>query len=218
LIKIENQKHRPEELAPLADAALTPYRAVKKGSKDLGQSKLIAVVGIGGLGSYAVQFARILNPTSRIIAIDTNSVKLDFAIDKLGADFALDSSELGDRSSLRKQTGKSAVDLVVDCVGSNESVNRTAVPLLGKRSTLVILGLHGADSIRVPILALVSGEYKILGSSWGNYEELREVLELSPTLVHSVQVFHLEAVNEAINLLRQGKILGRAVLTSPLKS
>ena len=59
LIKVEKQlattttnnsyNIRPEELAPLTDAGLTPYRAIKKVRHLLGPGKSIAIIGIGGL-------------------------------------------------------------------------------------------------------------------------------------------------------------------------
>ncbi len=176
---------------------------------------------LGGLGSYAVQFAKLLNPTCRVVAIDTNLSKLNFAIEELGADYALSPPSENEvtsvKSYLQEKTGNSVADLVIDCVGSEESIDRTAVRLLGKKSTLVILGLHGADSIRVPILSLVSGELRILGSSWGSYNDLREVIKLSSELIDSVNTFRLEEVNDALDHLRQGNILGRAVLTPSLE-
>ena len=58
LIKIEGKGDKSklsiEELAPLTDAGLTPYRAIKKIRHTLGPGKVIAVMGIGGLGYYAV--------------------------------------------------------------------------------------------------------------------------------------------------------------------
>ena len=66
LIKVDKQlttnsyNIRPEELAPLTDAGLTPYRAIKKIRHLLGPGKSIAIFGIGGLGSYAIQYAKIL--------------------------------------------------------------------------------------------------------------------------------------------------------------
>ncbi|MGO8271905.1 hypothetical protein ACC862_38160, partial [Rhizobium ruizarguesonis] len=48
-----------EQLSPLTDAGLTPYRGLKKirNSGCLGPDRVIGVFGIGGLGAYAVQYA-----------------------------------------------------------------------------------------------------------------------------------------------------------------
>ena len=65
LIKIgEGYGLRPEELAPLTDAGLTPYRAIKKVRHLLEPGTSIAVFGMGGLGLYGLQYARLLAPNS----------------------------------------------------------------------------------------------------------------------------------------------------------
>src|SRR5262249_35601644 len=53
---------KPETLAPLTDAGLTPYRGMKKlrAAGKLGAGRIVVVNGIGGLGSYGVQYARLL--------------------------------------------------------------------------------------------------------------------------------------------------------------
>src|SRR5499433_3599505 len=52
-----------EQLAPLTDAGLTPYRGIKKlrDAGALGPDRLLAVFGVGGLGAYAVQYAKLLS-------------------------------------------------------------------------------------------------------------------------------------------------------------
>ena len=61
LVKVDPlSKLKPEELAPLTDAGLTPYRAIKKLRHLLVQGESVAIIGIGGLGSYAIQYAKIL--------------------------------------------------------------------------------------------------------------------------------------------------------------
>ena len=52
----------PDNLAPLTDAGLTPYRGLKKlrAGGHLGAGRTVAVTGVGGLGSYACQYAKLL--------------------------------------------------------------------------------------------------------------------------------------------------------------
>jgi propanol-preferring alcohol dehydrogenase len=66
LIKV--RKDLPfEQLAPLTDAGMTPYRGLKKlrDAGALGPDRVIGVFGVGGLGGYAVQYAKILAPGQR---------------------------------------------------------------------------------------------------------------------------------------------------------
>lgn len=60
LVKVDKKFGiQPEYLAPLTDAGLTPYRAIKKVKNLLGPGKSIGILGIGGLGSYGIQYAKI---------------------------------------------------------------------------------------------------------------------------------------------------------------
>src|SRR5262249_45071356 len=79
-----------EQLAPLTDAGLTPYRGIKKlrDAGALGPDRVIGVFGIGGLGSYAVQYAKILGSGARVVAFARNADKLAVAKD-YGADYAI---------------------------------------------------------------------------------------------------------------------------------
>jgi D-arabinose 1-dehydrogenase-like Zn-dependent alcohol dehydrogenase len=71
-----------------------------------------------------------------------------------------------------------------------------------------VVGLFGPE-IRMPLVPSVINEYKIQCSLWGNYNELREVIELAK---HSIQKFSLNEINEALDSLRAGQIIGRGVL------
>jgi alcohol dehydrogenase, propanol-preferring len=60
----------------------------------------------------------------------------------------------------------------------------------------------------------VINENQVLCSFWGNYNELSEVTELAKEgrIKHNVRSFYLNAINDAINLLRSGQVNGRAVI------
>jgi alcohol dehydrogenase, propanol-preferring len=199
LIKVDKKYGlKPEELAPLTDAVLTPYRAIKRVRHLLGPGTSIAVVGIGGLGSYGVQYAKILAPNSNIIAIDHSVEKLQLA-EKLGADYVINSKESQDiKSEIFKITEHKGVSAVIDFVGAEETI-RDSVRILSKGGVLVVVGLFG-NQIRIPLVSSVINEYRIQGSIWGNYNELCEVIELAKQgkIKHTVHTFSLDAINEAI--------------------
>jgi alcohol dehydrogenase, propanol-preferring len=218
LIKIQGgggkSKLSIEELAPLTDAGLTPYRAIKKIRHTLGPGKVIAVMGIGGLGYYAVQYAKILGQTSDIIALDRQDERLQLA-ETVGADFTINTSKY-EKQKIKEQvltaTNGRGVDIVIDCVGT-ESTVYNSIRLLNKGGMLVLVGLFG-NQITLPLVPTVINEYSIIGSLWGNYNELREVIDLAKKkiLKHSIQKFPLNRINEVISLLKEGKIIGRAVI------
>ena len=220
LIKVGNlltssSSIRPEELAPLTDAGLTPYRAIKKIRHLLGPGKTIAIFGIGGLGSYAIQYAKTLGQSSTVIALDRNEERLKLA-EKFGADYVVNvsnsqniRSEILSRITEGRRTG---VDVVIDCVGAGTTVEDSC-RILNKGGSLVVVGLFGSQ-IKIPLVRAVLQEYQVYGSLWGNYNELCEVIELAKAgkIKHNIQKFPLSEINEAIQLLKNGEIVGRGVI------
>lgn len=200
-----------EELAPLTDAGLTPYRAVRRFRHMLLPGTTVAVVGIGGLGSYGVQYARLFGSSSTVIAIDRNEKKLDLA-KQFGANktFLL-SDDL--RKQIMEVTGGRGVDLILDCAGADNTISASAC-LLAKGGVLAIVGLFGS-TIKIPLLPAVINENVITGSLWGNYNELAEVIELARQgkVKHALKPFKLEEINRAVDMLKAGEIAGRAVIT-----
>lgn len=59
---------RFEQIAPLTDVGLTPYRGIKKlrDAGALGPGRIVGVFGVGGLGSYAVQYAKLLGGGAKV--------------------------------------------------------------------------------------------------------------------------------------------------------
>ena len=175
-----NSSIRPEELAPLTDAGLTPYRAIKKIRHLLDQEKLYVIFGIGGLGSYAIQYAKTLGQSSTVIALDRNEERLKSA-EKFGADYVVNVSNSQNIRSeiLSKITegSRTGVDVVIDCVGAEATVEDSC-RILNKGGSLVVVGLFGSQ-IKIPLVRAVLQEYQVYGSLWGNYNELCEVIELA---------------------------------------
>lgn len=213
LIKAGNRgKLTPQELAPLTDAGLTPYRAIKKVSRILSPGTSIAVVGMGGLGLYGIQYARLLAPNSTVIAMDRDERKLCVA-ENLGAEYTVNSlSSKSIRDEILRLTDGKGVDVVIDTVGAENTIS-DSFKILAKNGALVVVGLFG-DQIKVPLLQAVVNEYQIYASLWGNYNELKEVIELARQrkIRHSYQSFPLKEINQAVDSLKEGQIVGRAVI------
>ncbi|HEY7228674.1 MAG TPA: NAD(P)-dependent alcohol dehydrogenase [Nitrososphaeraceae archaeon] len=203
---------KPEEIAPLTDAGLTPYRAIKKVRQFLGPNKNIAIIGIGGLGFYGIQYAQILGSGANILAMDRREDKLELA-KQVGADFTLNIATSEDiRNKIEIMTKGQGIDVVLDTVGLESTLN-TAVNILNKNGAMVVVGLFGRE-IKAPLFQTVIKEFQIYGSLWGNYNELCEVIELAKNkkIKHHIRKFSLSKVNDAIDLLRTGSISGRAVI------
>ena len=111
------------------------------------------------------------------------------------------------KNEINRITKGNGFDVVFDTV-SLESTLNLGVKTLNRNGAIVVIGLFGQE-VRMPLFETVLKEYQMYGSLWGNYNELREVIELAKEgeLKHRIQKF----VYDAIELLCHGDITGRAV-------
>lgn len=217
LIKIDKSSNlKAEQLAPMTDAGLTPYRGIKKlrDAGALGPDRVLAVFGVGGLGTYAIQYAKLLGGGATVVAFGRNADKLAVAED-LGADHVIDmkGKQPGDiRKDLMQATGRNEIDAVIDCAGA-EDVIRMGFGLLSVGGHYASVGLVG-DRIDLPLFPFVAREYTYHGSFWGNYNDLAEVVALvqQGKVRHTVKAIRFEEINDTLELLRAGEVVGRAVI------
>lgn len=148
LVKVDGLD--PVEAAPLTDAALTPYRAVKKVLSNLvpvtfaAAGTFAAVIGLGGLGQFGLQFLKIMSP-AQIIAIDIDDRKLARA-KSLGADFSINSAKQDAATEAKRIAGGEGVQAVIDFVGTDATM-QTAVACSARKGRVVIVGLGGHPSL-----------------------------------------------------------------------
>lgn len=200
----------PVVAAPLTDAALTPYRAIKKTVSRLGPGKRLGIIGVGGLGHMALQIARALTPATRLYAIDVNKDKLAMA-KELGAEVTIDGAgDVG--AAVKAATDGEGLDAIVDFVGNDQTLaNAAASAAIGAK--VVIVGIAGGtlpySFWKLPL------ECEVTSSIWGSRQELKEVLELARTglITPHIERQPLEAINEVLSRLHAGEIQGRVVLT-----
>jgi alcohol dehydrogenase, propanol-preferring len=220
LIRVQH-KLKWEELAPLTDAGVTPYRAIKKlrAAGVLGPDRTMGVFGASGLGSYAVQYAKLLSSGATVVAFARNDEKLAIAKDR-GADVVINTrgkspSDL--QAELLKLTGSPKLDAAIDCVGAEQTI-QTGISLLATGGVFVSVGLVGTR-IDVPLFPFTAHEWTYHGSFWANYADLQEVLALAQKgkIQHTIKRIRFQDVNENIELLRAGEIVGRAVITFDLE-
>ncbi|PJE95439.1 alcohol dehydrogenase [Streptomyces carminius] len=198
----------PRRAAPLTDAALTPYHAVKRSLHRLVPGSTAVVIGVGGLGHMAVQLLKALC-AAEVVAVDLSAEKLDLAAGA-GADHCVPAGE-GAAEQIRELTGGLGATLVLDCVGADPTL-ATAAAAAAPESDITVVGLAGGTlPVRygtLPWEASVSIPY------WGTRPELAEVVALARTgrIRPHVEVFPLQEANEVYQRLRDGLIAGRAVL------
>lgn len=200
----------PQKAAPLSDAALTPYHAIKRALPLLTADSTVVILGVGGLGHMAVQLMRILAPV-RIIAGDVDPIKLEQA-KALGADATVNTRDSeAAAEQILKITGSRGASLVLDCVGVQPTINLGA-KLLGRNSAWTIVGLGGGHHDfhhgSTPYGCLVTIPY------WGSRTELMEVIVMARNgRIHAeITEFPLEQAVDVYAKLKAGQIKGRAVL------
>lgn len=200
----------PVDAAPLSDAALTSYHAIKRSHPLLGPGSTAVVIGAGGLGQMAIQIIRALSAATRIVAVDTAADKLEIA-KRMGADEVLLS---GDKAvkRIKDMTRGRGAELVLDLVGVNPTLQMAAqmARVLGH---LTIVGL-GGGALPVNFFS-PPHECSVASPFWGSIPELMEVVSLGEAgkIKMLVEHFPLERASEAYHLLHDGKIQGRAVIT-----
>jgi len=195
------------EAAPLTDAALTPYHALKPQLWRLRPGSAVVVIGVGGLGHVAVQLVRELSP-ARIVAIDPRAASRRLALDA-GAYAALDSAGLT-AADVRAETGDAGAALVLDFVGSDETL-QLAGSVLEMGGHVSIVGV-GAGALPIAH-GTMPPEWSAGRPRWGTLPELHEVVALAQAgrLEVEVERVALEDTIVAYRRLRRGEIAGRAV-------
>jgi propanol-preferring alcohol dehydrogenase len=199
----------PRDSAPLADAALAPYHAIKRALPLLVPGSTAVVIGVGGVGQMAVQLLRAVS-AARIIAVDTSPEKLARA-KELGADELVPSDDRA-VAHIRELTRGLGAELVLDGVGIDSTL-KLAAGVARQAGYLVLMGLGGGvlpfHFFGVPL------ECQVVAPYWGTLPELMEVLALAQAgrLRGTVERFPLERVEEAYKRMREGTLKGRAVIT-----
>lgn len=201
----------PETAAPLTDAALTPYRAIKRSLPLISPDYPVLVIGAGGLGQFGIKLLRLLCG-SEIIAADLSDDKLATARE-LGAHHTVNTRGEGALEQIRTIAG-GGVAAAFDFVGADSTL-ALAFGATRRLGTVVQLGLAGGTA-NLAALQSWQPEVTFWVSFWGNIKELREVMDLADDgrLTSIPLEFEpLERVNEVYHRLEQGQVKGRAVLT-----
>jgi alcohol dehydrogenase, propanol-preferring len=200
----------PVSLAVLTDAVGTPYHALVKIAR-LEPGETLAVLGIGGLGSNAVQLGKLLG--ARVVAISRSEGKLELAR-RLGADEVVQAGGEDTVARARAASGGDGPDVVIQCVGS-PAVDEQAIALATFGGRVVFVG-SSPEPFHARAVEICWKELTLLGSRGFTAEDIAAVVDLY--LAGSIVTDHLtartrplEEANEALDDLREGRVL-RSVL------
>jgi alcohol dehydrogenase, propanol-preferring len=199
--------------APLTDAGATSYHAVQRVRGKLDAAAAVGaatavVIGVGGLGSYAVQWLK-LQTAARVIAVEARPERMD-AARELGADEVLIAGD-GLSRRLRDAVGADGADAVLDFVGTDQTLN-AAVRNAAKLGAIALVGQgFGTAQVRY---GQPAHDCDIFNPQGARVAELHEVIELARAgkVTIEVEQFAFDDVAAAYDLLQAGTLNGRAVV------
>lgn len=198
----------PVAAAPLADAALTPFHAIRRAERTLRPGSTAAVIGVGGLGHLAVQILK-RTTGATVVAVDRRAEALKLAL-RCGADGVVDVGEDGDVGAVGVAVA-GGVDTVLDFVGTEASV-RVAMGMVGPNGHI---GLVGAGDGVLPVSRrhLPPGT-TVVFTYWGTRPDLIEVLRMAArgALEPVIDQVPLSRAPDAVAAVRAGEVSGRAVI------
>jgi len=146
---------------------------------------------------------------AEIIAADVVESKLRLA-EKMGAHQVVDARR-DPVKQIMDITENRGADVVIDLVGNDLSL-ANGMKMLHKGGTLIIVGYGGTLSVKA--IDVIFSEFSVLGSLVGNWDELRELMEL--TRQGKIRVItqkgKLDEVNDILDQLKKGTLEGRGVV------
>ena len=199
----------PVIASPLTDAGVTSYSAVRSVLGKLRPGSNAVVIGLGGLGAYAVQFLKLLSPAT-VFALDRTEARLADGR-RYGADHVLLSDSRA-AEAIMDQTGGRGADAIIDLVGTDATL-ALAAAVSRPQGRIVLVGLEGGSLKAGWGTFATTCEFAVsLGSTRA---DLRAVCELAAAgkLIIDLQRFAFADVEAAYAMLRAGELTGRAVIT-----
>lgn len=198
----------PVAAAPLSDAGLTPYHAIKASLPHLaGGGRTALVLGLGGLGQIAVQVLTALTGAT-VIATDLKPEAMQQA-EKNGA--VTVSGGAGQAEAIRDLTGGRGVDAAFDFVGATSTIT-VAQASMAQGGRLTVVGIGGGavewSFFGTPFESTITNTY------WGSVDDLHEVVAMyrAGQIRPDVERFSMDQALEAYRRLEHGQLSGRAVV------
>lgn len=205
-----------EHLAVIADAVSTPYQVVMK--SELEKNDLAIIIGVGGIGIYAAQIARVFGGI--VLALDIDDAKLN-SVKELGIEHVLnikgmDIKEIKTKvKEITKNAGISQFCSKIFEMSGTKAGQELAFNLMSFASTVSIVGFT-LDKLEVRLSNLMAYDSKLIGT-WGCKPELYpEVLNLvaeGKILIEPfIQTFPLSKINEVFKNTLEHKYTKRSIL------
>ncbi len=187
--------------APLLCAGITVYSPLRQDARPWSQ---VGVIGIGGLGHMAVQFAHAFG--CEVTAFSTSPAK-ELEARRLGAHHFVNSHDPAQMAKCAR-----SLDLLLDAVPA-ELDWAAWVNLLRPNGVLTVVGASpGMISVPAPLLLL--GQVSLRGSLIGSRSAIEEMLRFSALhgITAQVETMPMAEVNAAIQRVRENRARYRVVL------
>lgn len=199
----------PIGAAPLSDAGLTPYHAIKLALPHLaGGNRFALVIGLGGLGQIAVQMLKALTGAT-VIATDMKQDAMKLAEQNGAITVPSDENQI---EAIRDITGGRGVDAAFDIVGIAPTI-KTAQGAIAQGGRMTIVGIAGG----VAEWSFFTNPYEatLTNTYWGTIEDLHDVVGMyrNGQIKPEVERFAMDDALEAYRKLEAGELSGRAVVT-----
>lgn len=201
--------HLPDEVdfapgAPILCAGVTVYKGLKETEAKPGQT--VAIVGIGGLGHLAVQYAKAMG--LHVIAVDISDDKLALAT-RSGADQVYNAATTDAAAEIGAAGGVEGV--LVTAVSPDSFAQ--GVAMLARGGTMSLVGLP-PGGFELPIFDVVLTRKTIRGSIVGTRNDLAEALAFAAEgkVASHFSIDKLDNINAIFERMRQGTIDGRVVM------
>jgi len=198
---------KPEDVATLACGGITSFRALRKAM--VAPSDKVVVYGAGGAGTFAIQIAKAMGAS--VIAVSRSEGKLEMA-KRFGADYLVDGKK-DPVNDVLKITGGKGANVILDFVGFEQTLEN-GLKMLRELGRLLVIGVGPGPLKCIPDDA-VNYELTISGVKVGTHKDLTDLVTLAKKgIIKSIttKTFKLDEVNEALEQLKRGQILGRSVI------
>lgn len=215
LVDVEGLEDLPAA-APLACAGLTTYRAVKRVLPYLEPDDYVAVVGLGGLGCYAIQWVKALAPYVNLIGVAGRDESIEFASKIVKLDAAINTSRVDPAKTIMEITRGRGLKAVIDTVGTEATI-AMYTSLLAKMGIHMLVGMIGGEAKISPLLPFIVNERTLTGSIVGSLGEQIEVVNAAKrnTINYRAVVtrrLRLEEATEGLEALEKRRALGRQIV------
>jgi len=203
-----NPSLQPKDIAALADAGLTAIHAVKKALPALEPGTRAVVIGTGGLGHIAIQCLAAMTP-AEIIAVDRSESALELARE-VGAHHTVraDGSHVDAVQELTEGLGAEAI---LDFVGEKGAVE-DGIAMIQNGGFYYVIGY--GQNLDIPTIDIISREISFIGNLVGTYADLEELMTLTAQgkVRLRTSIYPLDAINDAMADLDEGRLQGRGIL------